>query len=376
MASLSLHRLYPVFLAAAILIMAGQVMAVPVNASLEYSCVFPLIEEQPLSVEITADMPEIIAPGQSTGAFQIQANAQVSAESWNGLSFVGTHALAGKVEAQSSISGQGVDLPLTLPMTITDKTLPDEIGAFTVAASGETPPLTFTEANQGEVNIRVGDLVMFLQPRDGNGNPTGLGDFESECTLMPGQDDVLHTLTVTGSNNTEQDFEFAGESLIKEGVVLPLKGMLQISSTAAGSSLSGELQLEDSSIDVSIIRFFKTLSLDARVSFDTVGELGGTVSNGNMIVQQAVSMTLNNLRLKVFGFPISQSNGQSCTTGEPVALSLSTPAGESFDPLTGGRLTGKYTLPAFAGCGVMTELVNLFLAGPDNTLNIMMSPQS
>ena len=127
---------------------------------------------------------------------------------------------------------------------------------------------------------------------------------------------------------------------------------------------------------MSIIRFFKTLSLDARVSFDTVGELGGTVSNGNMIVQQAVSMTLNNLRLKVFGFPISQSNGQSCTTGEPVALSLSTPAGESFDPLTGGRLTGKYTLPAFAGCGVMTELVNLFLAGPDNTLNIMMSPQS
>ena len=51
MAFLSLHRLYPVFLAAAILIMAGQVMAVPVNASLEYSCVFPLIEEQPLSVE-------------------------------------------------------------------------------------------------------------------------------------------------------------------------------------------------------------------------------------------------------------------------------------------------------------------------------------
>ena len=95
-----------------------------------------------------------------------------------------------------------------------------------------------------------------------------------------------------------------------------------------------------------------------------------------MTVQQEISMTLNNLRLKVFGFPISQSNGQSCTTGEPVALSLSTPAGESFDPLTGGRLTGKYTLPAFAGCGVMTELVNRFLAGPDNTLNIMMSPQS
>lgn len=375
MASLSLHWLFPVFLAASVLMMTEQVMAVPVNASLEYSCVFPLIEEQPLRVDITADMPAIVAPGQSTGAFQIQANAQVSAESWNGLSFVGTHTLAGKVEAQSSINGQGVDLPLNLPMAITDTPLPDEIGSFTVVASGETPPLTFTEANQGEVNIRVGDLLMLLQPRDGNGNPTGLGDFESECTLVPGQDDVLHTLTVTGSNNAEQRFEFAGESLIKESIFLPLAGMLQINRAAGSSGLSGDLHLEDSSINVSIIRFFKTLSLDARVSIDTVGDLGGTVSNGNMTVRQEVSMTLNNLRLKIFGFPVSQSNGLSCTTGEPVALSLSTPAGESFDPLTGGRLTGKYTLPAFAGCGVMTELVNLFLAGPDNTLDIMMSPQ-
>ncbi|MCG8394457.1 MAG: hypothetical protein MI745_15370 [Pseudomonadales bacterium] len=355
---------------------AGHATAVPVNASLDYRCVFPLIEEQPLSVEITSDMPATIPPGQSTGAFDIDATAQVSAEAWNGLSFVGTHELVGEVVAQSSISGPGVDLPLTLPMVIADRVLPENMGSFTVDASGQTPPLTFTANNLGKVDIRVGNLLMFLQPEDVNGNPTGLGHFESECTLAPGQDNRLHTLTVVEETQTDLIFSFNGEGLIKDDIVLPLSGQLETTLEADSMELTGDMQFDPSRLDVSIIRFFKTLTMDAAVHIDTVGALNGHVSNGNMNLQQSVNLDLDNLQLRVFGFPITLGKNNQCVSEQPIELDLTTPDGESFDPQTGGRLAGEFTLPDFTDCGVMTDLVNLFLSGADNTLSIMLNPES
>lgn len=582
---------YAGLLVGGLLLSAGEADAVPVSASLNYTCVFPLIEEQPLSVDITSDMPAVIPPGQPTGAFQIQASAQVSAESWNGLSFVGTRWLAGQVAAQSSISGSGVSLPLTIPMDIAGQDLPTETGAFAVSASGSTPSLVFTSANTGEVEIRVGDLVMSLEPEDSNGNPTGLGNFESECTLNAEEDNLLHTLivaaippdptidinpgaldfgkvqiglskelavevrntgsstlgitdvslvdnaaadfilahdcaslasqqqcqvkvtfapaysgevqgelllesndpnnprvaiplsavaemapepeiqlspqslsfgsvppgevaektvlitndgtatlivsgmTITGTDAREfqqsgscsaipenqsceitvrfapvstgnkqaalaissndanepvvslglsgdsdigtsaRNFQFNGETRIKEQASLALAGQLQADVEPGSGVLSGQMNFDPADIKVSIIRFFKTLSLEADALIQPAGDLSGSLNNGYLTLQQPASLQLKNTKLTLFGFPLSQGSSNTCTTAEPILLSLSTPDDGSFDMESGGRLAGQYTMPPFTDCGVLTELINLFLAGPGNTVNVMLKPE-
>ncbi len=358
----------------AMLLFAGQAVAVPVSASLDYTCVFPLIEEQPLNVEIRSDMPEAVAVGGGTDAFDIDATAHVSAQSWNGLSFVGTTTVAGTVSAQAMFSTPALDLPLVIPMDITREALPAEASTFDVAASGSTPPLTLN--NPGTVDIRVGDLVMMLAPEDSNGNPTGLGDFESECTLVAGQQAVLHTFEVTDGSEGNQAFAFAGQGQINDRVALPLSGQMTVAVEPGSNTVSGQMQANPASISVSIIRFFKTLSLDADVTFLPQGTLSGSFSNGRLALEQEISAELDNVHLKVFGFPLSQGQSDSCKTAAPIPLAFSSPDGESFDMETGGHLAGTFSMPSFTGCGAMTELVNLFLTGPDNTFSIMLTPES
>lgn len=358
----------------AMLLFAGQAVAVPVSASLDYTCVFPLIEEQPLNVEIRSDMPEVVAVGGGTDAFDIDATAHVSAQSWNGLSFVGTTTVAGTVSAQAMFSTPTLDLPLVISMDITRETLPAEPSAFDVAASGSTPPLTLNDP--GTVEIRVGDLVMMLAPEDSNGNPTGLGDFESECTLVAGQQTVLHTFEVVHGSASNQAFALAGQGQINNRVALPLSGQMTVAVEPGSNTVSGQMQANPASISVSIIRFFKTLSLDADVTFLPQGALSGSFNNGSLTLEQDVRAGLGNVRLKVFGFPLSTGQGDSCKTAAPISLGFSTQDGESFDMETGGHLAGEFSMPPFTGCGVMTELVNLFLAGPDSTFSIMLTPES
>ena len=98
---------------------------------------------------------------------------------------MGSDTLSGQVDAHASVTGNGLSLPLVIPMEIAAQPMPDE-QASSIVASGETPSLTFTSDNQGAVEMRVGNLVLNLTPRDDNANPTGLGDFQSECVPVTG----------------------------------------------------------------------------------------------------------------------------------------------------------------------------------------------
>lgn len=188
------RRLLPAILLTTMLATPGWSAAATASLSLDYTCVFPMIEEQSLQVAIEAEMPEQVAVGEATGEFAIQATATASPEAWNGLYFVGGRTIEGVVDAEANISGPGLELPLTMPMTVAEQPMPDNGDNFQIDADGATPSLTFNEP--GEVTISVGDLVMLLEPRDANGALTGLGPFEAECAVDPNQDTTLHCMTV------------------------------------------------------------------------------------------------------------------------------------------------------------------------------------
>src|SRR5690606_21041254 len=66
-------------------------------------------------------------------------------------------------------------------------------------ASGIQPSLTFQDGDQGQASVVVGDLSLHMISRLANGSigPKPIGDFVTDCTQLPGQNNVLHTFTVT-----------------------------------------------------------------------------------------------------------------------------------------------------------------------------------
>ncbi|MGH3451676.1 MAG: hypothetical protein ACRDQW_13315 [Haloechinothrix sp.] len=50
-------------------------------------------------------------------------------------------------------------------------------------------------------------------------------------------------------------------------------------------------------------------------------------------------------------------------------------SGDGFQPLKGGTLAGTYELPPLEGCGGFNDWISAFTAGPDNTVEVNLTPQ-
>ena len=60
---------------------AGQALAEPVAIELEFTCPFPLIGDQPIRAEISADIPSQATVGEPTPEFTINALTVVNEDS-------------------------------------------------------------------------------------------------------------------------------------------------------------------------------------------------------------------------------------------------------------------------------------------------------
>ena len=156
--------------AAAMLAASGAAQAVPVEADMYFQCTYPLIGQQPLTANIQTDMPESIGVGEATGAFTLNITATAEGNTWQGLSLVGATTIEGSAEADSTVSGNSLSLPLTIPLGIPVTDIAGVSGPFDLVATGDTPSLTFTESNVGMVDIFVEEnmsLAMIARKADG-----------------------------------------------------------------------------------------------------------------------------------------------------------------------------------------------------------------
>jgi hypothetical protein len=113
---------------------------------------------------------------------------------------------------------------------------------------------------------------------------------------------------------------------------------------------------------------FKELGLvpvTATTAFVEQGQTTGTLESDGGI-QATSHITLKLTSLKVAGIPVPVGN--SCQTAVPATIPLTSQAG--FNALTGGTVSGTYTIPKFAHCLLATPLINLTLPGPDNTITL------
>ena len=91
----------------------------------------------------------------------------------------------------------------------------------------------------------------------------------------------------------------------------------------------------------------------------TTGQLNvntGAVSTTSKIILKLTSMIVSGLSVPV---------PSSCQSA-PATIKLTSLKG--FSVVNGGNLSGTYTIPKFAGCGVLTPVLNLTIPGSGNTI--------
>lgn len=174
--------------------------AAPVSLTLNYTCNFPLMDPQPLALKIDADIPASLPAETATGSFDIKAAATVSAAATKGLRALDARTLKGSAIAYAVVTpASGPPLDVEIETTVPEIAIP-ATGGLVANATGDTPSLF--PSKPGTMKFNVGDLVLTMDPEVADGTPTGLAQFETECTLVPGQNTLLGTINITAKDKT------------------------------------------------------------------------------------------------------------------------------------------------------------------------------
>ena len=236
-------------------LLAGQARAVPIEKTLYFQCVYPLIGEQPLTARIATDMPETQPVGEETGAFNLEVTATAEGNTYQGLTLVGAQTIEGIATAYSTVSGEGgLNLPIAVPLTIAQTDISGISGPFDIVATGDTPSLTFSESNAGQVDITVDSTMdMAMIARKADGTPIDFGDdwhdpdnpdrFIVDCVMdddrMAGEglDNLLHSFAVIiDDTGTEPAISVAPENLDFGQVITGLTGTETITLSNTGDA--------------------------------------------------------------------------------------------------------------------------------------------
>jgi hypothetical protein len=184
---------------------------------------------------------------------------------------------------------------------------------------------------------------------------TGIG-LAAPALASPAAPAADQTVTVT--------YPVTGSTFIKavNSSIALGPGTLATTADLTTSTLTGTLSLPPATGS------FKELGLipvTATTEMIQDGQATGTVDFSTNAVTTTTKESIKLTSLKVAGLPVPVGN--NCETS-PATITVSSQAG--FNVLSGGTLSGTYTIPGFAHCGLATLLINLTLPGPGNTITL------
>lgn len=405
---------------------AGTATAVPAKLVQDYSCVFPLINADPIKITITADIPAEIQKGQATPAFEITSATLVSSRAAQGLGLVGAKTLEGKATADVTVNTPSGPLSgIKVENDVAKGDIPSPPADFTVVATGHAPSLTFDQVGDGSIdvnNISLHDMIA----RDANGKPVqlvaGKDTFDAACTLTS-TDKTLHRFKVVDNNPTNPtnptdptsptdptnptsptnptnptnptspinptsptnptnptnptdptaphppihlSYGLTGSSSIKAANgTATLGGGIEADFDLASGSYKADLTLDPTTGRFSILGF---LPATAKIEFQQVERTTGTLNAaGDLTAKSRMYVKLP--EIAIFGIPLG--GGADCGTGTPADVNLTSDG--RFDPLGGGKLKGVYTLPALKNCGAFNDILSAFTAGPGNAIGMTLA---
>jgi len=152
----------------------------------------------------------------------------------------------------------------------------------------------------------------------------------------------------------------------KDSLRIPLSGSLAVHADLESGLFTGDLVLRQSTVSRRVLGaslFSATVQITAESPVT-----GGIDHEGRMcatVTVDAVIAAVHAARRMLIG-------SGSCRTAAHAIVPLRSKPG--FNLEQGGRLVGRYHRPPFTGCGWVTPLVNLLVAGPGNAAVIDLIP--
>ena len=151
------------------------------TAKLDYRCKFPLIGTQPLSLDITLDIPDSVPSGEPTAPFGIKAVASVGGLSVPPLEPFGeVRTIGGVTEAQQPGKGtaararvelaDGSGVNVRVPINVQPSTFVTPVQyPLVLNATGQAPSLTLDVP--GAAKVVLTELILNLYGHDEDGTP-------------------------------------------------------------------------------------------------------------------------------------------------------------------------------------------------------------
>lgn len=96
------------------------------------------------------------------------------------------------------------------------------------------------------------------------------------------------------------------------------------------------------------------------------GQTTGTINLSTGAISATSQITLQITDLKVAGLDIPV--GPACKSAYPATITVT--SGTGFGVLSGGPVSGTYTIPPFVNCLLETPLIDLVIPGPGNTISL------
>jgi len=153
----------------------------------------------------------------------------------------------------------------------------------------------------------------------------------------------------------------------RDSLRVPLSGSLTVTADPDSGLFSGDLALRPSSIRRAVLG---ASLISATVQIEAGSPVIGRVDpEGRMFA----AVTVDAVIADVHAAGRALIRDGSCRTAAQAVVPLRSKPG--FNLEHGGRLVGRYRRPPFTGCGWITPLVNLLVAGPGNAVVIDLIPR-
>jgi hypothetical protein len=147
---------------------------------------------------------------------------------------------------------------------------------------------------------------------------------------------------------------------------VPVRGSLTIAADLDSGLFGGDLVLCPATVRRKILGA-TVLAATVEITSEStvVGQVG---DDGRMFAAVMVNAVIS--AVDVAGHPVI--SGGSCRTTTHAVVPLRSRPGFSLQQ--GGRVVGEYDRPPFTGCGPLTPVVNMVVAGPGNAVVIDLLP--
>ncbi len=212
-------------LTAALVVFAGTAGATGAQAAvpnvpdvtLDFTCKYPIVDKQPLSIKISSNIPSEVVVGVKQPEFEIDATAVAKGDTARAINTLNAYSIVGFADAFADLEFPDgfIQEDLFVPLTVAPWNRPSSApvaGDLTLSAKGRTPSIQLEPV--GTATIRLDRIALTLQAKgasgntinvrklttDFDGNPvpadTTPDDFNVYCKLNAGQSNVIATIKV------------------------------------------------------------------------------------------------------------------------------------------------------------------------------------